>query len=279
MEIEKFTVEPNSSYEEVGKAEPNRARHQTKVEEEEERTTERGNKKWIGVLLVALFFQALLLTAVVVAAGFFSKEITTFYGQIEQLREQVQYLKEQLHQANDTDIWLHLSNTLNSSTISNQLSDFQSSVNTFNATTADPLNNLQSSVNTLNITLMDQQSSLQSSVDALTTAQNSTNTQVSSLQSSLNTLTAQQASISSHVTSLQSLMNNLTSQINSSVSVDIYKGCFEETTNCTLSGSSSDYWRACRTRSVYIAIDPSVSSVACNLITMHVTYMSHACHL
>ena len=275
MEIEKFTVEPNSSYEKVGKAEPNRARNQTKVEEE--RATERGNKKWIGLLLVALFFQALLLTAVVVAAGFFSKEIITFYGQIEQLREQVQYLKEQLHQANDTDTWLHLSNTLNSTTISNQLSDFQSSVNTFNATTADPLNNLQSSVNILNITLMDQQSSLQSSVDALTTAQNSTNTQVSSLQSSLNTLTAQQASISSHVTSLQSLMNNLTSQINSSVSVDIYKGCFEVTTNCTLSESSSDYWRACRTRSVYI--DPSVSSVACNLITMHVTYISYTCHL
>ena len=277
MEIENFTVEPNSSYEEVGKAEPNRARHQTKVEEERE--TERVNNKWIGVLVVALFFQALLLTAVVVAAGFFSKEITTFYGQIEQLREQVQYMKQQLHQANDTDIWLHLiiSSTLNSTTISNQLSDFQSSVNTFNATTTDPLSNLQSSVNTLIITLMDQQSSLQSSVDTLTTAQNSTNIQVTSLKSSLNTLSTQQASTTSHVNSLQSSVDNLTSQINSSVSVDIYKGCFEETTNCTLSESSSDYWRACRTRSVYI--DPSVSSVACNLITMHVTYISYACHL
>ena len=255
MELEEF--EPNPCYEEVG--ETDRARHQTTKVDEEEATTERGNKKWIGVLLVALSIQALLLTAVVVAAGFFSKEIITMYDKIEQLREQVQHMKEQIHVANETDILLQINSTFKPTTILDQLVCLQSSVNTLNTTTMEQLNNLQSSVNTLNTTTMDQQSSLQYFVNNLTTAQNSTDIQVSSLQSSLNTLTSQQVSTTSQVTSLQLLMNNLTSRINSSRPVDLYEGCVDQTRTCTLSQSLNDYWRTCRTIPLYS--DPSVSAV------------------
>ena len=262
MERDKFTVEPNSSYGEVGEARLN----------QEMGTSERGQKKWIGIVLVAVSLQALLLTAVIVAAGFFSREIVTVYNHIEQLREQVLYMKQQLHQANGTDIWLHLNSTPNSTTISNQLSQLESSVNTFNATTMDPLSNLLSSIDTLNTTTMGQQSRLQSLVDVLTTARNGTDAQVTSLLLSLNALTGQQATTTSQVTSLQSSINNLTSQINSTVSVDIYKGCFEESTNCTLSGTTSDYLRTCRTSS--LSIDESVSSVV-----IQSPNISHACHM
>ena len=257
MELEEF--EPNPCYEEVG--ETDRARHQTTKVDEEEGTTERGNKKWIGVLLVALSIQALLLTAVVVAAGFFSKEIITMYDKIEQLREQVQHMKEQIHLAkfNETDILLQINSTFKRTTILDQLVCLHSSVNTLNTTTMEQLNNLQSSVNTLNTTTLDQQSNLQYFVNNLTIAQNSTDIQVSSLQSSLNTLTSQQVSTTSQVTSLQSLMNNLTSRINSSRPVDLYEGCVDQTRTCTLSQSLNDYWRTCRTIPLYS--DPSVGAV------------------
>ena len=213
----------------------------------EQTRDERGNKKWIGVFLAMLFFQALLLTAVVVAAGFFSKEIVTFRGQIQQL--QFGQAQGQLPQANDTNIWLLLSN----------LSSF---VNAIDTTTMNQLSDLQSSVNTLNSTTMDQLNSLRSFVDALSTTKNSTDstdTQVTSLQSSVNTLTVQQASTTSQVTSLQSSVNNLTSRINSISSIDLYQDCLQETRSCTISAGLNPYWRSCSTTS--LNANPSVSSV------------------
>ena len=147
--MEVVNLQPNPCYEEVGKAD--RASNLT-TEIKYQDISGRSKKKWTGVLLAGILLQALLLIAVVVAAGFFSKEINTLRGQIEQL--QLGQVQGQLLQANDTNIWLLLSNlrsfvnTLNTTTM-HQLSSLQSSVNTLNTTTVDQLSNLQSSVNKL----------------------------------------------------------------------------------------------------------------------------------
>ena len=256
MEMERF--EPHPCYQEVwygNEAEPNEANTQTMKGSEKQRRLRRNNKKWIGVLLVAFFSQALLLIAVVVAAGFFSWEIVTLHGQVEQLQEQldqVHHMKEKFSQEYDADIGSHLGN-------------IQSSVNALNATIIlDQLSNLQSSVNTLNTTTMDQQSNLQSSVETLTKAQDSTDTQVNSLQSSLNTFTTQQASTTSQVTSLQSSLNNLTRRVNSSA--DLYQGCIQDTSNCTFTQGTNLYWKSCTTD--YLPISTIVSSMVVVIVLL-----------
>ena len=153
MEVVK--LQSNPCYEEVQKAD--RASNLT-TEIKYEEISGRSKKKWTGVLLVGILLQALLLIAVVVAAGFFSKEIIALHGQIEQL--QLGQIQGQLLQANDTKIWLLLSNlksfakALNTTTM-HQLSDLQSSVNTLNTTTMGQLSDLQSSVNILTSSSVD----------------------------------------------------------------------------------------------------------------------------
>ena len=242
---EDCTCERNPCYDLTGykkKPRRNRVNSQTSYVSIQQRRAKSGNKKWIGVLITIFIVQALLLiAAVAIAAGFVSK----MYGRIEQINEQI---TEKPSLVNNTNYWLQLKNLQSSlDTLTNQVDNLWSSVNTLNTTTMDQLNDLQSSVNTLNTTTMDQLKNLQSSVNASTTAQDTTDTQVSSLQSSLNTLTAQQTSTTFQVTSLQSLMNNLTSQINSSI--DPFQNCVEETKSCTirLSSDSRSYWAVCNT--------------------------------
>ena len=148
MEVVK--MQSNPCYEEVAKVD--RASNLT-TEIKYQEMSGRSKKKWTGVLLAGIVLQALLLIAVVVAAGFFSKEIITLHGQIEQLK--LSQNQAQLLQANDTNIWLLLSN-------------LRSFVNTLNTTTTDQLSDLQSSVNTLDTTTMGQLSDLQSLVNKLT---------------------------------------------------------------------------------------------------------------
>ena len=224
---EDCACEPNPCYDLTGykkKPRRNRVNSQTSYVSIQQRRAKSGNKKWIGVLITVFIVQALLLiAAVAIAAGFVSK----MYDRIEQINEQI---TEKPSLVNNTNYWL-------------QLNNLQSSLDTL----TNQVDNLWSSVNTLNTTSMDQLKNLQSSVNASTTAQDSTDTQVSSLQSSLNTLTAKQTSTTSQVTSLQSLMNNLTSQINSSI--DPFQNCVEETKSCTirLSSDSRSYWAVCNT--------------------------------
>ena len=249
--METVKLQPNPCYEESGKA--NRASTLT-TEIKYQEMSGRSKNKWTGVLLAGILLQALLLIAVVVAAGFFSKEIITLRGQIQQL--QLGQVQGQPLQANDTNIWLLLSNlnsyvnTLNTTTM-HQLQDLQSSANELNTTTMGQLSDLQSSVNTLNTTTSGQLSDLQSSVNTLDTT---TMDQLSDLQSSVNTLNT---TTMDQLSNLQSSVNKLTNS-----SVDLYQGCTKETRSCPASneGMMGITWRGCFT-SPGLYINPTVSKL------------------
>ena len=93
---------------------------------------------------------------------------------------------------------------------------------------------------------------------------NSTLATLTSLQESQESMEASisrlSTSVNSQINSIQSLsLQNLREDLDRLRSVDLYRGCTQETRSCTMStgGSTSYYWRSCTASSIYI--NPTVS--------------------
>ena len=227
-------------------------------------------------ILIVFTVQILIMAAALSLAVYSHMKIQTYNGPIDFLTTQTDLILWQMKQMDSqlqakielvrdspnyslevfrTSITREL-NTLNTTTMG-QLSDLQSSVNTLNTTTMGQLSDLQSSVNTLNITTMGLLSDLQDNI-LLHALDNLT-----ALRVKFDQLSSFDTSVASQLISMQNLIQTITSAQNNLrqnlQSVDLYRGCTQNTRTCTMStgGSIGYYWRSCATS--YININATVS--------------------
>ena len=81
---------------------------------------------------------------------------------------------------------------------------------------------------------------------------------VDQLSTSVITLTSQLVSVQNLIQGITSVQNNFRQDLNRLRSVDLYRGCTQNTRTCTMTtGSSNYYWRSCTASSIYI--NPTVS--------------------
>ena len=215
------------------------------------------------VLLIALTTTLLfcLLVVSLVAVILYSPQVKTSSESAASVSAQTSSTEDLLSRIQRLEAQLEAKQTSNQTQAA--LSSLQEQQESFEATLTSQFQNVQNLVQSM--------SSVQNN-SALTLTRLNDNFQDNVLLHALDNLTALRVkfdqlssfdtSVTSQLISMQNLIQSITSAQNNLRqnlrSVDLYRGCTQNTRTCTMStGSSNYYWRSCTASSIYV--NPTVS--------------------